>query len=64
MRASKLRRLPSVSSIRESSLDSIFSQPTVSNQKGITNISNDKSNRSKSSTVPNVIRIAPTDHFN
>ncbi|TNN07701.1 Ras-specific guanine nucleotide-releasing factor RalGPS2, partial [Schistosoma japonicum] len=41
-----------------SSLDSIFSQPTVSNQKGITNISNDKSNRSKSSTVPNVIRIA------
>ncbi|CAH8428571.1 unnamed protein product [Schistosoma turkestanicum] len=52
-----------------SSLDSIFSQSTILNQKNITNnvlttpattttpATNDKSNRMKSSTLPNVIKI-------
>lgn len=45
----------------QSSLDSIFPQPNTLNQRTTTNISkiitNDKSHRSKSSTVPNVMKI-------
>ncbi|CAH8429253.1 unnamed protein product, partial [Schistosoma bovis] len=45
----------------KSSLDSIFPQPNTLNQRTTTNISkiitNDKSHRSKSSTVPNVMKI-------